>query len=291
MTKNDTTETVSYEKGSWQDSLQRSTQMLEKAKKGTKMASALLWKGAVEGIGDWIENSAASDSTGENLYGSLLAALGASRKGDASKIKTVALAVRDKGLDLTAHDNLSKAYAEAVKITKVAKVEADEDDAAEEAIAGIEAPKSASSEDGAAKILLAKGVDGAVVAILDALGADNFAAHRAFLRAVSSEINDREKAVRDAEAKAKAEEAAKAKAAKDAERAEAKAKKDAERAEAKAKKDAEKGTSSTAKKATAPKAATTKAKPTAKATPVKASDNDAEAEAPKAKKAIPVRRK
>lgn len=301
MTKTDTTEAPTYAKGSWQEALQRSSTMLDRSDKARKMASSLLWKGAREGINEWLA-TADSDSSGEGLYATLLEALGVSRKGDASKIKTVALAVLNNGLDLDAHDNLSKAYGEAVRVTKGAKIEAEEDDAAEAAISQIEAPKTASTVDSAAALLLSKGVDGAVVAILDALGGDNFEAHRSFLRSVSNEINHRVQAAREAEANAKKAEAAAKKAEADKVKAEAKAKADAERAEKAKEKKAATPKKASAKKASAKKAtakpATTKAKPA----PAKVEDavedetldtDEAPAPAPVVKtkaKPIPVRR-
>ena len=293
MSNDTTTEAPTYAKGSWQEALQRSSTMLDRSAKARKLASSLLWKGAVEGISEWLGNSD-TDANGEGLYGTLLEALGTSRKGDASKIKTVALAVKNNGLDLAAFENLAKAYGEATRLTKTVRQEASEDDAAEEAIANIEAPKSTSSVDGAAALLLSKGVDGAVVAILDALGKDNFDAHRAFMRAVSNEINHRVQAVKDAEAKAKAAEAKAKKEEADKARAEKKAEAEAARkAAAKDKKATAKKTA--AKKATA-KPATTKAKP-AKAAPVEepeAEEPEAETPAPttaKPKRAVPVRRR
>lgn len=183
----ESTEPIAYEKGSWQEALQKSSNLLDRSAKARKTASNLLWKGAKEGIENWLPEST-TDVSAEGLYGDVIEALGKSRKGDASKIKTVAVAVRTHGLDLSVYPNLSKAYAEATRLTKTVAVQAEEDDAAEEAIAQIEAPKTTSSIEGAAAILLSKGVDGAVVAILDALGKTNEAAHRAFMRAVSTEI-------------------------------------------------------------------------------------------------------
>jgi hypothetical protein len=292
MSTTDTTTTTTaptFAKGSWQEALQRSSTMLDRSTKARKLASNLLWKGAVEGINEWIANSADTDANGEGLYGTLLDALGTSRKGDASKIKTVALAVKDNGLDLAAHPNLAKAYGEAVRLTKGAKAEAAEDDAAEKAIESIEAPKTASTQESAAALLLSKGVDGAVVAILDALGASNFEAHRSFLRSVSNEINHRVQAARDSEAAKKKAEAA----AKKAEADKARAEKEKERAAAK-KAAAKKGTKPTAKKATA-KPATTKAKPVPSEPVVEDESVEDEAvvetPAPKTKaKRVPVRR-
>jgi len=192
--------TVEFVKGSWQDHLATSTTLLTRAGNARKRASALLWQGAQEGIETWLPNSD-DDANGEGLYGEVLEALGTPRKGDASKIKTVALAVKQHNLVLATFPNLSKAYAEATRLTKTVAQEKDEDDAAEKAIANIEAPKTTGSIEGAAALLLSKGVDGAVVAILDALGAKNEAAHRAFLRAVSTEIAARVQANKPAPVK------------------------------------------------------------------------------------------
>jgi hypothetical protein len=185
----------SYEKGSWQEKMGKSATLLDRSTKARKQASALLWQGAVEGIEGWLPN-ASTDVSAEGFYGEVLDILGTPRKGDASKIKTVALAVKNNGLVLSVYPNLSKAYAEATRLTKTVAQEKDEDDAAEKAIAAIDAPKTTGSIEGAAALLLSKGVDGAVVAILDALGANNEAAHRAFMRAVSTEIAARVQAAK-----------------------------------------------------------------------------------------------
>jgi hypothetical protein len=189
------TATPTFAKGTWQHDLHESTTLLDRSVKAKKRAGALLWAGATEGINEWLPNST-DDVNGEALYGDIIAALGTPRKGDASKIKTVALAVRNNGLVLSTFDGLSKAYAEAIRLTKTANIEADEDNAAEKAIESIEAPKTTGSIEGAAALLLSKGLDGAVVAILDALGANNEAAHRAFMRAVSTEVAARVQAAK-----------------------------------------------------------------------------------------------
>lgn len=196
----DTTDAPTYTKGSWQDHLQQSSTLLTRSTNARKRASALLWQGAQEGIETWLPNSD-DDVSGEGLYAEVMEALGTSRKGDASKIKTVALAVKEHNLVLATFPNLSKAYAEATRLTKTVQQEADEDDAAEKAIASIEAPKTTGSVDGAAALLLSKGIDGAVVAILDALGPKNEAAHRSFMRAVSTEVAARVAANKPAPAK------------------------------------------------------------------------------------------
>lgn len=184
-----------FEKGTWQEALHRSSTLLDRSTKARKQASTLLWTGAQTAIEEWLPNSD-TDVSGEGLYNDVLDALGKPRKGDASKIKTVALAVKDNGLVLTIHPNLSKAYAEAVKLTRTAQVNAVEDDAAEKAIENLSVPKTTGSVEGAAALLLSKGIDGAVVALLDALGAQNFDAHRALARAISTEIAARVQAAK-----------------------------------------------------------------------------------------------
>lgn len=245
-TDTSTTETaaVTYEKGTWQEKMNRSAVIIEKTVKAKKTAGILLWTGAVEGINAWLPSSA-TDVSAEAFGNEVLTVLGTSRKGDASKIKTVALAVRNNGLILADYPNLSKAYAEATRLTKGLKQEAAEDIAAEEAIASIVAPKTATTQESAAALLLSKGIDGAVVAILDALGKDSFEVHRSFLRAVSTEINSRQQATKNAEIAAK--KAISDKAAAD-----------------KAAAAAAKAAKGPAKKTAAPKAASTKAKPAPK---------------------------
>lgn len=201
MSQNENTEVVAYEKGSWQDSLNQSTVLLDRSAKQKKRASTLLWTGAREAIDLWLPN-ADEDVSAEGLYEEVLDVLGTSRKGDASKIKTVALAVSRHGLVLATYPNLSQAYAEAARLTKTVAIEAAEDDAAEAAIEALadSVPNSTTTPEGAALILLSKGVDGAVVAILDALngpsGEPNPAAHRAFMRAVATEAAARVQAAK-----------------------------------------------------------------------------------------------
>ncbi len=195
MTESTTTEPVVYAKGTWQDSLQKSSTLLDRSAKARKTASNLLWTGAVAGINEWMPNSS-TDVSAEGLYASVMEALGTARKGDASKIKTVAVGVREHGLDLASYPNLSKAYAAAADLTKGAKTREVEDNAAETAIESITAPKSAGTPESAALLLLSKGLDGAVVAILDALGASNFDAHRAFIRSTSTEVASRVQAAK-----------------------------------------------------------------------------------------------
>lgn len=170
----------------WQDTLATSVKKAEQGAKYKKLAGQLLWDGAQAAITEWIDG-ADSDDEGEQLQADVNEAMGNSRKGDASKIKTVALAVVGSGLVLAEYDNLSKAYAEAIKRTKTVKVHAAEDEAADEAVQNINAPKTATKAEGAALIVMATGVDEAARLLLAALGTENHAAHKAFLRAIAQE--------------------------------------------------------------------------------------------------------
>lgn len=183
-----------YDKGSWQSVLQRSATLFDKSAGERKRATALLWQGAQSGIEDWLPN-ASDDVSAEGLYADVLDILGKPRKGDASKIKTVALAAKNNGLVLSLYPNLSKAYAEARRLTQTVAQEKSEDAAADKAIEALakETPNSASTPENAAKIVLSQGLDEAARVLLDALGATNDAAHRAFMRAVSQEIAGRVK--------------------------------------------------------------------------------------------------
>src|ERR1700751_2050732 len=219
----------------WATDLQKSAVLKDKAGKATKQAGMLRWKGAKEAIGAFDVTS----DDGEALYNGVKEALGGeARKGDASKVRTVALAVANSGLDLNESimkagkkvlkfTSLSTASAEAVRLTKTVAEENEQDNTLEAVVEALEAPKTATTPESAALVLLSKGVDGAVVALLDALngpsGENNEAAHKAFLRAMTSEISSRiaakAAAIKDAErAKREAERTAReaAKAAADA---------------------------------------------------------------------------
>lgn len=191
-----------FEKGSWQNTLSRSAVLFDKSAGDRKRATVLLWDGAKSGIESWLPESS-TDAGAELLSVEMLNIMGKGRKGDVSKIKTVAVAVKHHGLDLDGTNvkgkpivNLSMAYAEARRLTQTVAQEAAEDDAAEKAVEGLTVPNSTTTVEGAALILLSKGVDGAVVAILDALGAKNEAAHRSFMRAVSTEVAARVQAAK-----------------------------------------------------------------------------------------------
>lgn len=190
----------------WQDILTKSAALHNKSAEDKKKSATLLWTGAKTGITEWLPGSD-EDVSAEVFQSTVMGILGKSRKGDVSKIKTVALAVKNNGLDLDAkittgtkagqplYPSLTKAYEEARRLTQTVAKEAAEDDAADAAVASIaaDAPNSTSTPEGAAKIVLAKGLDEAARLLLDALGPDNEAAHRSFLRAVSAEVAGRVK--------------------------------------------------------------------------------------------------
>lgn len=186
-------QTPTFVKGTWQAILHNSEVKRALGAKNNKAASALLWQGAQAGIESWLPDSD-TDVSAENLYNEAKLALGGEhRKGDASKIKTVAVAVKTKGLVLSLYPNLSRAYGEAKRLTSTVAQEAAEDAAADKAIEDLiaTAPQSASTPENAAKIVLSAGLDEAARLLLDALGATNEAAHRSFMRAISQEIAGR----------------------------------------------------------------------------------------------------
>lgn len=274
MTENTNDSAVTYEKGSWGEMLQQSTTLKERAGKATKRAGEMLWNGAQAAIEDWNSDT---DPSGEELYELVKAALGNARRGDAKKIKDVALAVVNHGLVMSVYPNLSKAYAEARRLTSEAPAQKQDDETADEVLSSITAPKTATTIEAAAKVLLAKGSDGAVVALFDAIteaakdGDAAEAAIRSFLRAATSEATARVKHRADEAKAAEAEAKAKEREAKAVEREKARA----ERAAAKPK----------AKKATA------KPKPKAAAKPKpKADAAEDEAPAKATAKPKPVRR-
>jgi len=193
-----------FEKGTWQAAVQRAAVLVKKSANDKKRAGVLLWQGATSAIAEWLEDNT-DDVNGEGLAHALLEVMGTARKGDVSKIKTVGLAALNHGLVPADWDNLSKAYAEATRLTKVAPQQEAEDNAADAAIEAkaSSVPSSASTIDDAAAIVLSRGVDEAARAILDGLNTEtdedgkpvnNVAAHRAFLRAVSADINGRVRA-------------------------------------------------------------------------------------------------
>lgn len=196
MAENTTpTPAPTYAKGSWQETLDKAGRLFAKSEGDKKKAGTLLWNGAQSAIEDWVSGDAATDGDGTGLYEQVRDLLGVSRKGDANKVKTVAIAVRDHNLDTAQFPNLSRAYAEARRLTVLVEQEGKEDDAAEEATSKIAeaAPKSTSKPEGAALLVLAKGVDEAARLLVDALGPDNTQAHRALLRALTQEIAGRAK--------------------------------------------------------------------------------------------------
>lgn len=195
----DTTSTTSTEAlAPWMEKIKKSAEIKAKGDKANAKAGTLLWTASQEGITDWLGGPAETDQGGEGLYNTLVGLMGKSRRGDANKIKTVALAAKDKGLVLSSQKSLSKAYGEAKRLLDAGNdVHAADDHAAEEAVEAIaeNVPGSTKTAEGAALIVLSKGLDEAARLLLDALNGpsseNNEAAHRALLRAVSQEIAGR----------------------------------------------------------------------------------------------------
>lgn len=241
----------------WKKVLRTSEGKRVAGQKSSKQAGELLWKGAQQAIEDWMPESD-DDVSAERLYNEVQDALGGKhRKGDANKIKNVAIAVKSHGLVPSVYKNLSQAYKEAKRLTTTVQQERAEDEAAEKAIEGIEAPKTASTPENAALVVLAQGVDEAARLLLDALGKDNNAAHRALMRAISQEVAGR---VQAAKPKPKPKAGPKA-GAKQAKKGASVAKPKAEIAKPKAK--------PVQSDDTKPEAAAPKAKPVQKGKPVK----------------------
>ena len=208
----------------WAETLRAAARKLDTAAVTAREGNSLVWLGGAAAIADV---TSGSDYDGIAFYEQLLGALGQPRKGTASKLRTVADAVVEHGLDTSEHKSLAAAYNAARALNRTRTVEVAEDTALDEALSVLIAPKSTSTIEGAAKLLLSKGEDEAVRQIFDAIGGDNFAALRSFVRAATQELSGRVKASQEAakkEAAAKAaKKRAKAKAAQDKKSGEKKA--------------------------------------------------------------------
>lgn len=198
----------------WAETLRAAARKLDTAAVTAREGNSLVWLGGAAAIADV---TSGSDYDGTAFYEQLLGALGQPRKGTASKLRTVADAVVEHGLDTSEHKSLAAAYNAARALNRTRTVEVAEDTALDEALSVLIAPKSTSTIEGAAKLLLSKGEDEAVRQIFDAIGGDNFAALRSFVRAATQELSGRVKASQEAAKKEAAAKAAKkrAKAAQD----------------------------------------------------------------------------
>ena len=177
----------------WREDMKQAGALKDQSESNNKAAGERLWTACKIAVAEWVNGD--NGDNGEALYAEFVESYGSKRKGECSKMRTVALAVRDNGLVAGEWRNLGAAYKEAQRLTKTVVEESIEDDAAESATAAAAAaaPKSTSTPEGAALIVLSKGVDEAARLLLDALGAEDEAAHRALLRAVSNEIAGRVK--------------------------------------------------------------------------------------------------
>ena len=167
--------------------LAKSVEELESAAGMRTQASKTLWQGAVMVI----DNRDPQDKDRSTLAQNVIDAMGKHRKGDASKIKKVALAA-DRGLDIRDYPNLSKAYNAACAIIDP-KVDKDAADvaAADSIAATIDPAKpELSPEDAAAALVLSKGMKTAAVLLLDALKEDAQAG-RGLLVALTTEMAQR----------------------------------------------------------------------------------------------------
>lgn len=265
----------------WAKTLAASEKARVSAEASGKKATALLWDGAVGAITEWDQSG---DPDGNELYEQVKTALGGDhRKGDASKIRTVAMAVANHNLDIDEHPSLSKAYNAARDLMKGEPQRNAEDAAAEAVTSAITPPSEPSTPEDAAKILLAEGVDETARLLVAAMGRDNGPAHRSMVRAIASEVaavskavaNEKKEAEKEQREADKAEAAAKIETAK-AEKAEAKAKPAPVKKSATTKKaepvSASKGDPN--KKALPPKKAAPKKAAPVKAKPVETSDMD-----------------
>ena len=198
----------------WAETLRAAARKLDTAAVTAREGNSLVWLGGAAAIADV---TSGSDYDGTAFYEQLLGALGQPRKGTASKLRTVADAVVEHGLDTSEHKSLAAAYNAARALNRTRTVEVAEDTALDEALSALIAPKSTSTIEGAAKLLLSKGEDEAVRQIFDAIGGDNFAALRSFVRAATQELSGRVKASQEAAKKEAAAKAAakRAKAAQD----------------------------------------------------------------------------
>lgn len=186
----------------WQEIMGRSVELMEQSSKDRKEASRLLWESAKRAIVEWMPNTS-HDPDGDELYEKIRDILGKSRKGDASKIRIVAVHHVAGNIYMFDYDNLAQAY-KAVK----AFIDADlerlerewEDQTAQKATEVLSQQSSAAiSMHEAATKVLSDGVDNAAVALLSALdrannGEHNAPAHQAFVRAIVAEVSARDKA-------------------------------------------------------------------------------------------------
>jgi hypothetical protein len=97
----------------WRALLEQSTQAHLTGQRAKQDSARLLWLGAKAAVKAWRPST---DPTGERLYRRTLIALGGSRKGSASKIKTVALATVEYDLNLDAYGSLNGAYQAAQRL-------------------------------------------------------------------------------------------------------------------------------------------------------------------------------
>lgn len=196
-TNSSQTSTSTPSTSTWRIALQQAGLQKDEARANTKEAGQAAWAAARAGIEEWLTVKGA-DPEAQAFHGEVLRYYGKARKGEASKIRTIALATANNVLDPNAYRTLGAAYAAALKLTKIADVNATEDAAlaaSAAALAALAALEAASAPTGTpesmASTIMALGAKKAVTLMLDALGEDNLPAHRALLRELSKQVGER----------------------------------------------------------------------------------------------------
>jgi hypothetical protein len=193
-TNSSQTSTSTPSTSTWRIALQQAGLQKDEARANTKEAGQAAWAAARAGIEEWLTVKGA-DPEAQAFHGEVLRYYGKARKGEASKIRTIALATANNVLDPNAYRTLGAAYAAALKLTKIADVNATEDAALAASAAALAALAAASAPTGTpesmASTIMALGAKKAVTLMLDALGEDNLPAHRALLRELSKQVGER----------------------------------------------------------------------------------------------------
>ena len=196
------TSQTSTSTSTWRTALRQAGLQKDEARANTKEAGQAAWAAARAGIEEWLTVKGA-DPEAQAFHGEVLHYYGKARKGEASKIRTIALATANNGLDPNTYRTLGAAYAAALKLTKIADINATEDEALAAASAAAASAAAASAAVSAATgapadmaiMIMSLGAKTAVTLMLDALGEDNLPAHRALLRELSKQVGERNEKV------------------------------------------------------------------------------------------------
>lgn len=212
-------EVYTFEKGTWQHTLQLSATADTKVTSLKILAGKRLWMGAKAAVEEFIDptnDTSSTDPSGETLAAAIkVTGLSAS---SVSKIKNVALAARDRDdfdfeafVDATDKPSLDKADKRVralVAADKAPEEEAKQDTAFEEAVTAVAevAPKTSTTVEGLLQIALTKAgdADEFVKVLIDVLSGPtkihNAEACQAFIRTFAAENGSRIKAAKPAKA-------------------------------------------------------------------------------------------